>query len=344
MSEPQPAQRLACLIVARNLGDAVIQSCFLEALAARGYAREYLVWTRPQVAFLFRDIVNCEVVCSQFPVGTTKQFGGLEVGRFLRAAWQIRRRRPSVTLDLIGDFRERFFARLAGSPRHLHIGWARGHPFARIIRNPLGPGRPVVTVPVNRLNVYEAHELMLDALMPSPAAGGPNPSAPMPVERRLRVGLHPFASQKCKLWPMESWRRLVRELLDRGAEVVVFGAPTERQSMLELLGGELRERVILVAESLESFARHTATLDVMIGLDSFSVHMARRQGVRSITINAGNPPGLWSVPAPLGRTLASSGGCPHYPCFNVPKCVGRTNEYACVKSISVGQVLSAIDS
>ena len=131
MSDRQPAQRLACLIVGRNLGDAAIQSCFLKALAARGYAREYLVWTRPQVAFLFRDIADCEVVCSQFPVGTTKQFGRLEVGRFLRAAWKIRCRRPSVTLDLIGDFRERFFARLAGSPQHLHIGWAAGHPFAR---------------------------------------------------------------------------------------------------------------------------------------------------------------------------------------------------------------------
>lgn len=343
MSDPERVERLACLIVARNLGDAVIQSHFLRALAARGYASQYLVWTRPQVAFLFRDIEHCEVVGSQFPVGTNKQFGGLEVGRFLRAAWRIRHRRPSVTLDLIGDLRERCFARLVGSPRHLHIGWAAGHPFARIIRNPLGPGRPAVTVPVNRANVYEAHELMLDALMPCPPAGGSNPGTPVSVKSRLRVGLHPFASQQCKLWPPESWRQLVRELLDRGAEVVVFSAPVERQSMLELLG-DLRERVTLVAESLESFARRTATLDVLIGLDSFSVHMARRQGVRSITINAGNPPELWAVPAPLGRTLAGSGGCPHYPCFNVPKCVGTTNEYACVKSISVDQVLQAIDS
>lgn len=343
MSDPQPAQRLACLIVGRNLGDAAIQSCFLKALAARGYARKYLVWTRPQVAFLFRDIADCEVVCSQFPVGTTKQFGRLEVGRFLRAAWKIRRRRPSVTLDLIGDFRERFFARLTGSPQHLHIGWAAGHPFARIIRNHFGPGRPLVTVPIDRFNVYEAHELMLDSLTLPRTAGEPDRSAVAPARNVWRVGLHPFASQKCKLWPAESWRQLIRELLNRGAEVVVFGAPAERQLMLELVG-DLSERVTLIAESLESFARHTATLDVMIGLDSFSQHMARRQGVRSVTINAGNPPGLWSVPAPLGRTLASSGGCPHYPCFNVPKCVGHAKEYVCVKSISVSQVLKAIDA
>src|ERR1700733_8453730 len=68
-------ERLACLIVAHNLGDAVIQSRFLALLAAAGYARNYLVWTRPQVAFLFEDVPDCRIVCSQFPIGTDKQFG-----------------------------------------------------------------------------------------------------------------------------------------------------------------------------------------------------------------------------------------------------------------------------
>src|SRR3569833_422985 len=69
------AEPLACLICARNLGDAAIQSGFLRQLAARGYAQRYLVWTRPQIAFLFEQIPACEVVGSQFPVGFFLLFG-----------------------------------------------------------------------------------------------------------------------------------------------------------------------------------------------------------------------------------------------------------------------------
>jgi heptosyltransferase-3 len=343
LTSGQPTETLACLIVAHNLGDAVIQSSFLKSLAASGYASGYLVWTRPQVAFLFEDVADCELICSQFPVGTSKQFGGLAAVRFLQAAWQVRRRRPSVTLDLIGDVRDRFFARLAGSPRHLHIGWAAGHPFARLIRNPFGLGRPVVTVPASIPNVYDAHRQLLEALAPAVKPGDLRSfqvPASSPTKRALRVGLHPFASQNCKLWPDENWRRLVGELLlDQNVEITAFGAPGERRA-LEMLFGEFGQRVVLATGSMANFAHRTSELDVMVGLDSFAVHMAQKQGVRSVTINAGNPANLWAPPG--GVTLASSGGCVAYPCFNVPKCEGSDHQYACVKSITVLQVLDAI--
>ncbi len=339
----ETAEPLACLVVARNLGDAVIHSIFLKALSARGYASRYLVWTRPQMAFLFEDIADCEIICSQFPVGTNKQFGGLAVVRFLRAAWQVRRRRPSVTLDLIGDMRDRFFAHLAGSPRHLHIGWAMGHPFTRVIRNPFGRGRPVITVPTDIPNVYAAHELILEALVPTLKPADLRPlqiGASPPMKQPSRIGLHPFASQKCKLWPDDNWRRLVSELLlDQNVEITAFGSPSERGG-LEALFGEFGQRVTLITGSISNFAHQTSKLDVMVGLDSFSVHMAQRQGVRSVTINAGNQPNLWAPPG--GVTLASSGGCAAYPCFNIPTCEGSDKQYACVKSITVLEVLDAI--
>jgi heptosyltransferase-3 len=340
---PAPKERLACLVVAHNLGDAVIQSRFLRELAARGYAQRYLVWTRPQVAFLFADIADCEVVCSQFPVGTAKQMGGTAVFAFLKAAWQVRRRRPSVTLDLIGDLRDRLFAHLAGTPRHLHIGWAEGHPFNRLIRNPWGAGKPFLTVPREVRNVYAAHDLVLQQLAPPVAGSEPDgrrhtgPAAN--ASRALKVGLHPFASQRCKLWPRTQWQQLTRSLLARGAEVTAFGAPADTadlQDMFVEFGGDVR----LVAGTISQFADEVARLDAIVGLDSFAVHMAQRQGVRSVTINAGNPPELWAPPE--GRSLGSSGGCPQYPCFNVPTCEGTPLAYACVRSIDAEQVEIAV--
>jgi len=345
MDSRRQRERLACLVVAHNLGDAVIQSGFMRELVASGYADKYLVWTRPQVAFLFKELADCELVCSQFPVGTSKQMGGSAVFTFLKAAWQVRQRRPSVTIDLIGDLRDRLFAHLAGTPRHLHIGWAEGHPFGRLIRNPFGPGAPFVIVPRDLRNVYAAHELMLARLVPGreppplhlPVTAGGNPVTR--AGHALHVGLHPFASQACKLWPMENWRQLARDLLARGARLSAFGAPSERAA-LGALFAEFGDKVRLVSGSMQGFADEAAALDVMVGLDSFSVHMAQRQGTRSVMINAGNPPDLWAPPD--GLVLAHSAGCAHYPCSNVPRCEGTAGEYACVKAVEPGEALAAI--
>jgi heptosyltransferase-3 len=344
MAEQRQPERLACLIAGRNLGDIVVWSNFFKKLVARNYAQQYLVWTRPQLAFLFEDTPNCTVVCSQFPVGTTKQFDGAAALRFLKAALTIRRRRPSITLDLVGDVRERWFARIVGSPRHIHVGWAPNHPHARLIRNPFGSGRAYITVPANVPNVYDAYGRMLDLLAPRENEADTfrrEPSAISASNRPLRVGLHPFASQACKLWPSDNWRQLSRELLLQGAELIAFGAPTE-QSALQLIFAEFGSRVALVAGSIAEFARAVAELDILVGLDSFSVHMAHRQGIRSITINAGTPSQLWAVPS--GQTLAGSGGCTYYPCYNIPQCEGTVYEHVCVKSVTPGQVFVAINN
>jgi heptosyltransferase-3 len=98
--------------------------------------------------------------------------------------------------------------------------------------------------------------------------------------------------------------------------------------------------VSFFASSLENFADEVANFDIIVGLDSFSVHMAHRQGVPSVTINAGTPASLWAVPS--GVTLGTSGGCAYFPCYNVPQCQHTPYEFACVKSTSPKQVIDAI--
>lgn len=335
------SEPLACLILARNLGDIVVQSGFVKRLVAAGYAERYLIWTRPQLAFLFKNIRDCTVVCSQFPVGTSKQFTIPEALRFLQAVRTVRRQRPTVSLDFVGDFRERWFSRLIGSSVHLHVGWSPDHPYARLIRNPFGPGRPLVTISPDVQNVYDAYERFVDSLVPP---GGPPWTLRQSRDastslRGLKIGIHPFASQPSKLWPCENWQRLARELLSQGADVTAFGAPQERpalQSMFASFGAGLR----FFAGTLEDFAGEVSNFNVMVGLDSFSVHMAHRQGVRSVTINAGTPASLWAVPS--GITLGGSGGCAYFPCFNVARCRRTPYEFVCVKSTSPKQVIDAI--
>ena len=335
-------ERLACIIAGRNLGDIVLTSTFVGELIDRGYAAEYIVWTRPQMRFLFREFANCEVFESPFPVGTAKGFGLAGARAFMRSARAIRKRRVSVSVDLVGDVRERWFARLAGSTRHLQLGWARDHPFRSLIRNPLGDGRPALRVPADVPNIYSAAQLLLDHLAPTDRDSGGMlaPYARRHASRPVRVGLHPFASQPNKLWPDESWRQLAARLAARSWDVVAFAAPGERERLSHLFG-DMSGGVTLFTAGVEEFATAVAALDLLVGLDSFAVHVARRQGVSSIMINAGNPAELWAVPG--GQTIARSGGCAYYPCFNRAPCVGTKAGNVCVRSISVEDVMAALD-
>lgn len=331
-------EKLLCLIVARNLGDAVIQSAFLRKLASTGYAEKYVAWVRPQVAFLFSDIPGCSIVCSQFPVGTTKDFGLKNFRIFLKAAWAVRRMKPTVSLDLIGDFRERFFARMVGSSNHRYIGWADGHPFNRIIRNPFGRGRPTFEVPASCPNIYQSFGMMLGFLTNGKETSILSNIKPMSGSA-LKIGMHPFASQRCRLWPDENWLELAAQLLQNGHHITLFGAANEHAE-LERIFAPVLSQVSLFTRSLADFTNKVAELDLFIGLDSFGVHMGQRQGVKTILINGGSNPAVW--PPSSSTLLAHSGGCEHYPCNNVTKCDGTEAEFICVRSVKPDEVLSAV--
>ena len=189
-------------------------------------------------------------------------------------------------------------------------------------------------MPLETGNVYVAYQQFIDFL--APAAGQQAAQTTGGGAAPTKVGLHPFASQTCKLWPAERWQQLVAELLQRGCQLTAYGAPAERAA-LQTIFGPHAARMRLVTGSLPAFAEDLKQLDLLIGLDSFSVHMAHRQGVRSIMLNAGNPPTLWGPPD--GVVLANSGGCTAYPCYNKPQCQGTAHEFACVKSVIVDDVI-----
>ncbi len=333
--------RVLCFITPRNLGDITLGSTFFRELAACEYADEYIVWTRPGTAFLFDDIPGCRVVMSNFPIGTSKNFGAAAALQLIRSVREIRRLRPTLTMDLTGDFRERFLGRLIGPQPHLHPGWAENHSFKRMNRNPFGEGTPTVVVPANVTNVYDSHRLLLEHLVGArrPCRTGKTTAPDAQPSPTFAIGLHPFASQACRLWPEESWTQLAAQLLDSGAIVSAFGAPSER-SKLEALFGNLGGRVRLVTESLPDFAAALSRLDLLVGLDSFSIHMAENVGTATVFINGANNPALFSPPH--AEVVASSGGCTAWPCYNKPTCVGGASEYACIRSIDVDRVRDAI--
>lgn len=345
------AVRTLCFVSARNLGDAVIHADFVKALVAAGYAERYIVWTFPEAAFLFEDIASCSIVVSTFPMGATaRRFIRGRVGSFWSAVHRIRRERPTETLELISDFRERWVCRLLGARRNLSPGWHPDHPFRRHSR--MGRFRPssLVDIPAAVTSLYAAYDLVLSALI---GPGRPSfttvpdwpclrPSAPS-EGGRLRIGLHPFASVPCKLWPQQHWLSLIEQLRNRYPQVgfVLFGAPSDRAGLAPLArhAGDDTE---VCTTSLRGFRSRLHDLDLLVGLDSFSVHLAHSQGVPVVILVGPNDPRLFTPPG--AKAVTRPGECAYQPCGGKPRCIGTSFQYVCMRAIAPADVLGAIAS
>lgn len=334
--------RTLCFVSSRNLGDAVIHADFVRALAAANYADRYIVWTFPQAAFLFEGIKACETICSDFPMGSTiRAFvqGGFR--SFWSAVRRIRRERPTETLELVSDFRERWVCGLLGASRNVSPEWEPGHPFRKHSR--MGRFNPsaLVTIPATVTGVYAAYDLVLSALVGTGhTAFSPKPTWPSSPEH---IGIHPFASAPCKLWPQLHWLSLIDKLHGEypRANLVLFGSPSDR-GILEELARQTDERTEIFTASLREFKAKLQGIDLLIGLDSFSVHLAHSQRVPTIVLVGPNDPQLFTPPG--AKAVTHPGRCVHQPCAGKPKCIGSSFEYICMNSISPTQVVNKIDS
>jgi len=342
---------LATLITARNLGDAVIAVTFL-IRAMRDMPRvEWLVWCRPQVSFLFVGLPNVvDFRISHFPMGTSKQFTLKAVYELSRNLLQLRRLRCGFSVDLMGDVREVMLGRLLSRGKHFSPGWPAGHPFLRMLRLPRGllKGR-LVEIPIGVINVYEAYGIFSKGLADL-VGGNVNTTVTIPAGLAhgepccrhfggRRVGVHPFASQSCKLWGAERWRELMRALIDKDYEVFAFGSPAERSELLSLTAGILDPNAV-ITEAIPDFFAKVRDLDLLIGLDSFSIHAAYVSGVPAVMINGSNHPELFCPPGV--KRLAVAADCGFQPCLNVPRCSGSIGEYVCTRGVAVSAVLNEV--
>jgi len=332
-----------CFISARNLGDAVAHADFLRRLQLAGFASRWIVWTFSQAAFLFENLPNCKIVCSDFPIGSTgRSFlkGGFR--SFLKAVHQLRKLKPNATLDIIGDYRERLACLLLGAPLNLSPEWETGHPFRHHIRVlPFKSGRPL-TVPMTELNLYAAHDRMLRTLVPEASS---KPGLPVRDSLRegqaLNIGIHPSASAPFKLWPHAHWARLIDLLSERfpGSRFTLFGAPSER-ARLEHMAASIQPPHEIFTASLREFRQRLAETDLLVGLDSFSVHLAHSQGVPSVVLVGANDPRIFTPPS--ARAVTHPGRCEYQPCGGRPKCLATDFEFSCMTSIEPLEALAAV--
>lgn len=331
-----------CFISARNLGDAVLHADLIRRLQQASFADRWIVWTFPAAKFLFEGLENTEIIASQFPIGATGSTffkGGYR--SFLAAVRTIRARKPDVALDVVGDFRERLALRLLGAPLLHSPEWETGHPFRHHNRMlPFKAGR-ALTIPTTLVNLYEAQQRMVTVLTQGRASAPKAAPAQFREGQTLQVGIHPSASATFKLWPEERWQGLIAQLNGRfpGSHFTLFGAPSERPALESLASGLTVSHELFTA-SLGEFRARLQHMDLLFGLDSFSVHLSHSLGVPSVVLVGANDPAIFTPPS--ATAVTHPGRCPHQPCGGRPQCVGTPFQYSCMIDISAADVMQAV--
>jgi heptosyltransferase III len=167
------------------------------------------------------------------------------------------------------------------------------------------------------------------------------------VARRF-AQLHPGSRWLFKTWPAERAAGLVEKLVRDGLDVVVTGAPDDREraivaAMLDRLPATVRARVHDVTGmlSLDELAALTSRARIFVGVDSAPMHIAAAVGTPAVALFGPSDEiewGPWGVP----HRIVASREFPCRPCRNDGCGGGKVSE--CLTTLSVARVAEAVDA
>lgn len=316
---------------ARNFGDAIIKNTLIGQYGAEHPDEQIDIWAKRQFADIFLGNTHIhKFYASGFPIAGLKSWNIIQL---IKKIWALRKEKYDIAIDTVGDFRERLLLWLVHPKRIVSIEREKGHPFNQLIRRGLSFLVESVEVSADKVNYYDQTAYLLYVL------GGQieyNKTKLILKKKSTRVvGIHPFASQKCKMWSWDRWNALVIYLLKEGYQVRFFCSPKERSALEEHIN--FQENVSVTAKGVKDFFLELQQIDLLICLDSFAVHAAYSVSVPSIMLNGANNFYLWKTPAT--EVVVGDFFCKYWPCYNKPKC----KDFRCMNAIQVLDVMKEIN-
>jgi heptosyltransferase-3 len=329
------------LIQSRSFGDAIIFSSLINSLGMSYPNCELHLLARPQYQSLFKDnpfIKSVEYI--EMPFGTFKSNVIKSLFNLLIFLLKYRCKQFDVTINLYPDFREEIILHLINSKGKFNIQYSNKHPLSISFRKNIFTriGFTKIIIPDNLLNIYSIHKYIGDYFGCKEFVS-PNIFITNYTNKKDIIGIHPFAGgQQCKMLEFEKWTKVILQL----ENVYIFCSPYEKEIALEHFGHILNQNKQLIIGSLETFFEKLSECKLLIGLDSFSIHAANMLNVPSIVILGTNDERIWT-PLQNSKVIRGRHNCPHYPCYNIPKCKNTSYEFICMKSIQSSDILNSIN-
>jgi len=335
----------------RNLGDATISTGLINSLGKSFPEISIDVLTRSPFKAIFEDnpYINSVLYVDFLPMGAPKELNLKSFLDFLKQICRLRQKAYDVCLNTQGDFRENLIGRLVNPYKNISVSWKGKHIYNNLIKKGLlCLVNESIDIPEEVINVYDVNDYIAKRFgcthLVRPRIFSHNRlSAGDSYDNRNVIGIHPGASQKCKLWDFDKWKKVIEVLLLQKCHVCIFCAPNQKEKMQSIFQEVLNNKhVFLHASNLRDFFIQLSTVRLLIGLDSFAVHAAYALGIPVVILCGANDYRLF---APPGATVVNKGYvCPFYPCYNNPKCLGSKHEFICMKAIEVNDVIAAVET
>lgn len=333
------------LLSMRHLGDSVILAGFVNALNASYPDIKVDVLGKPGLERILRPLCSIrDYIEIEAPLYGHHKRSPRHLKQLVRNIVAVRRRDYDCCINLMGDLRENVIGWLAGTRMNVAPLWSDDHIFRNKIRMRWAAAfiDGGVTIPPSHPNFYDAMDYFAVQLGLTPLHWPSSSQTRMRPIGRGTIALHPGASHSSRHWPSAKWRALVKALRGMGFHVQLMGASSELQNLQNEFVDEISAgSVEVLVGTPHDFFANLSGVDLLVGMDSFSVHAAYAMGVKTIVLNGPADPVIMTPP---GASVLSAGkGCHAYPCYNRPSCLGTAGEYLCVRDIDVGLVVQAIE-
>lgn len=232
-----------------------------------------------------------------FPVALRRWRGGLSstAGRaeVKQSFSELRRESYDAIVDLQGEFKSAFIARLAKGKRYGYDGAsAREWGAHTIYGQKIDIAKGTHSMSRMRRLLSQALEYAYDE---STVGYGIErerlPKSPLTIDRPYVVFIH-STSWASKNWPEEYWRELAASVTAAGYAVVLpWGSENERGRAARI-AGEQPNRIVLPKLSISEKASIIRDASATVGLDTGLSHIAAALGIPSITLYGATDPNL----------------------------------------------------
>lgn len=319
------------IISQRNFGDAVILSSVLNQFNTSNFIIDVLC--KKEFGSIFKKNKNIKnIITVNFPIASYK---GFNILKFIAILYKIRNEEYNIVIDIIGDFRERLIGYFCNSKKFISVEREESNSFNRLLRRGLKslPDKNLL-IKSEMVNIYSQIDYVFSAI-----GFIKKENQRKNKSKNNIIGIHPFASQDCKMWDWSKWIEVINYFLSYNKKVFLFCAPIEKDMLVKKLGNLTNHKNIkIVSSTIDNFFINLEKVDLLIGLDSFSIHAAYSKNVPNIMLCGANDYNLWKTP--LTKVISKGNKvCEYWPCYNKPKCNGN---YTCMNKIIVNDVVDFV--
>ncbi|MCM1313009.1 MAG: glycosyltransferase family 9 protein [Roseburia sp.] len=158
------------------------------------------------------------------------------------------------------------------------------------------------------------------------------------------IGVAPFAAHKGKIYPLESMRKVVDMLSDKGCRVFLFGAGKEETAVLESWEKDGVTSVCGKLGSLHNEMLLMSRMNMMIAMDSANMHLASIVGVPTVSVWGATHPKTGFMGWGQAESSVVQLDLPCRPCSVYGNKPCKYGDFRCMAGIAPEQIVDKVVS